>query len=138
MKYLILGICFILILSNNRSWAYRQPSKVIHVDFQYLEACEEGGPKCKPISISRKVGEKVELVLPDLLRTSISIWDEENYKKLMQRTGTYQPIYRTGSSEEGKRRKIVLPLSKLRDGNYRVWIVGDSVGGMLELHLRTE
>ncbi|MBD2717120.1 hypothetical protein KBK19_18905 [Microvirga sp. STR05] len=137
MKYLILGICFISILASNDSLALMRPPKVVRVSFQYLEACE-AGPECKPISISRKVGEKVELALPNLSRTSVSIWDEENYKKLMKRTGTYKSIYRTGSSEAGKRREIVLPLSKLKDGNYRVWIVGDSVGGMLELHLKKE
>lgn len=102
-----------------------------------MEACELG-PVCKPIAVSRKQGEQLELVLPELSRTSVTMWDEENYGKLMKRQGTYKPLHRTGSNEAGERHEIVLPLSKLKDGTYYVWVVGDSVGGTFQVQLKTE
>ena len=66
------------------------------------------------------------------------MWDEENYGKLMKRKSTYEPLHRTGSNEAGDRHETVLPLSKLKDGIYYVWVVGDSVGGTFQIQLKTE
>ena len=66
------------------------------------------------------------------------MWDEGNYGKLMKRKGTYKSLHKTGSNEAGDRHEIVLPLSKLKDGIYYVWVAGDSVGGTFQIQLKTE
>ena len=109
MKYFLLGIILTLAFPSSAHTPYGQP-RAIRVSFEYMEACELG-PVCKPIAVSRKQGEQLELVLPELSRTSVTIWDEENYGKLMKRKGTYKPLHRTGSNEAGERHEIVLPLS---------------------------
>ena len=137
MKYFLLEIILTLVFTSSARKPYGQPPRAIRVSFEYMEACELG-PVCKPIAVSRKRGEQLELVLPELSRTSVTIWDEENFDKLTKRKGTYKPLHRTGSSEVGERHEMVLPLSKLKDGTYHVWVVGDSVGGFFEVHLTTE
>ena len=137
MKYFLLGIILPLAFTSSAYTPYGQPPRAIRVSFEYMEACELG-PVCKPIAASRKRGEQLELVLPELFRTSVTIWDEENFGKLMKHQGTYKPLHRTGSSEVGERHEIVIPLSKLKDGTYHVWVVGDSVGGFFEVHIKTE
>ena len=80
----------------------------------------------------------MELVLPELSRTSVTIWDKENFDKLTERKGAYKPLNRTGSNEVGERHEMVLPLSELKDGTYYVWVVGDSIGGTFQVKLKTE
>jgi hypothetical protein len=107
------------------------------VEREYLRNLDDG-KECVPIEIGRKKGEQLDLVLPPLFRNSVSIWDEENYRKLSERAEPYQPIQQTGSGENDERKEIVLPLSKLKDGTYYVWLAGDSVGGTFQIHLKTE
>jgi hypothetical protein len=104
---------------------------------EYLEGCETG-PECKPMVVKRKKGEQLELALPGMFRTSVTLWDEENYSKLLGHNGTYQPIQRTGTGNTTDLKEMVLTLSKLKDGTYYVWLAGDSVGGTFEVHLKTE
>lgn len=136
MKYFLLGFILMLAFSSSADTVNGQVPRPIRVSIEYMEACELG-PVCEPIVVSRKRGEPLELVLPELSRTSVTIWDEDNFNKLMKHKGTYKPLHRTGSSEVGERHEMVLPLSKLKDGTYHVWVVGDSVGGYFEVHLKT-
>ena len=137
MKLLILGIVFLLTISISESRAQSQPVRLVRVEREYLSNLDDG-KECVPIEISRKKGEQLDLVLPPLYRNSVSIWDEDNYRKSLKRDNPYQPIQRTGSGENDERKEIVLPLSKLKDGTYYVWLVGDSVGGTFQIHLKTE
>jgi hypothetical protein len=137
MKPLILGIIFLLTLSSSESRAQGQVVRLVRVERDYLSDVDEQ-KECVPIKISRKKGEQLNLVLPPLHRNSVSIWDEENYRKLLKHDSPYQPIQDTGSSEADEREEITLPLSKLKDGTYYVWLVGDSVGGTFQIHLKTE
>jgi hypothetical protein len=66
------------------------------------------------------------------------MWDEENYNKLSKHAGNYHPIQSTGTGNTIELQKIVLTLSKLKDGTYYVWIAGDSVGGRFKVQLKTE
>jgi len=109
MKYFLLGFILMLAFASSAGTLDSQLPRPIRVSFEYMEACELG-PVCKPIAVSRKRGEQLELVLPELSRTSVTIWDEENYGKLMKRKGTYEPLHRTGSNEAGDRHEIVLSL----------------------------
>ena len=136
MKYFLLGIILTLAFSSSGYTSYSKP-RAIRVSMEYLQVCEVG-PDCKPIMIRRKRGEQLELALPAMFRTSVTIWDEENYSKFLKRTGTYLPIQRTGTGNTTELKEIVLALSKLKDGTYYVWIVGDSVGGTFQVHLKTE
>jgi hypothetical protein len=137
MKLLILGIVFLLTISSSESWAQGQSLRLVRVEREYLRNLDDG-KECVPIEIGRKKGEQLDLVLPPLFRNSVSIWDEENYRKLSERAEPYQPIQQTGSGENDERKEIVLPLSKLKDGTYYVWLAGDSVGGTFQIHLKTE
>jgi|GEM_PF-6499314 len=137
MKFLLLGIAFLLILSRGESGARDRSVRLVRVEREYLSDLDEG-KACLPIEIDRKKGEKLDLILPPLFRNSVSIWDEENYNKLSNRAGPYQPLQRTGSGEANEKKEIVLHLSKLKDGTYYVWLVGDSVGGIFQIHLKTE
>lgn len=137
MKHFLLALMLMSAFSSSAATLNGQLPRPIRVSFEYMEACELG-PVCKPIVVSRKRGEQLELVLPELSRTSVTIWDEENFDKLTKRKGTYKPLHRTGSSEMGERHEMVIPLTKLKDGTYHVWVVGDSVGGFFEVHLKTE
>ncbi|TGE13429.1 hypothetical protein [Hymenobacter elongatus] len=138
MKYLMLGIAFVLTLSNVEGIACAPPPRTFSVSRDYLQACEVG-TECKPIIIRRKAGEAVELVLPEMLRTSVTVWDEKNYGKLLKRNGTYQPIQRTGTGNNATDLKeTVLTLGKLKDGTYYVWLAGDSVGCTFQVKLKTE
>ncbi|UOQ73188.1 hypothetical protein [Hymenobacter cellulosilyticus] len=103
----------------------------------YLQACEEGN-ECRPIIVIRKKGERIELALPGMIRTSVTLWDEENYNRLIKRAGTYQPIQRTGTGNTIEPQKMKLALSKLIDGTYYMWIAGDSAGGIFRVQLTTE
>ena len=137
MKRLILGIIFIVALSNNKSNASIRPPRAIPVSMDYLQACEEG-KECRPILISRKKGERIKLALPAMFRTSVTIWNEENYSKFLKHAGTYQPIQRIGTGNTTDLMEMELALSKLKDGTYYVWIVGDSVGSTFQVQLKTE
>jgi len=137
MKLLILGIIFLLTLSSSESWAQGQPVRLVRVEREYLRNLDDG-KECVPIEIGRKKSEQLDLVLPPLFRNSVSIWDEENYRKLSERADPHQPIQQAGSSEADERKEIVLHLSSLKDGTYYVWLVGDSVGGTFQIHLKTE
>ncbi|MDO7885506.1 hypothetical protein [Hymenobacter cheonanensis] len=137
MKLLILGIIFLLISSSSDSRAQGQSVRLVRVEREYLRDLDDG-KECVPIEIGRKKGEQLDLVLPPLYRNSVSIWDEENWRKFFKRDNPYQPIQRTGSGENDERKEIVLHLSKLKDGTYYVWLVGDSVGGTFQIHLKTE
>jgi hypothetical protein len=137
MKLLILGIVFLLTISSSESWAQGQSLRLVRVEREYLRNLDDG-KECVPIEIGRKKGEQLDLVLPPLFRNSVSIWDEENYRKLSERAEPYQPIQQTGSGENDEGKEIVLPLSKLKDGTYYVWLAGDSVGGTFQIHLKTE
>lgn len=137
MKLLILGIVFLLAISISESRAQGQPVRLVRVEREYLTNLDDG-KECVPIEIGRKKDERLDLVLPPLYRNSVSIWDEENYRKLSERHSPYQPIQQTGSGENDERKEIVLPLSKLKDGTYYVWLAGDSVGGTFQIHLKTE
>ena len=66
------------------------------------------------------------------------MWDQQNYSKLMNHSGSYQPIQRTGTGNTTDLAATVLSLSELKDGTYYVWIVGDSVGGVFQVQLKTE
>ncbi len=136
VKRLAIGAGLLLTLAGNKRLVHAPAPRPIRVSIEYLEACERG-PTCKPITVYREKGEQLELVLPGLLRTSVSIWDEVNYSKFLKRTAPYQPIQQTGSSEVGERREINLSLSKLKDGTYYVWVVGDSAGGIFQVYLKT-
>ena len=137
MKLLILGIVFLLTIASSGSPAQGQVVRAVRVERDYLRNLDDG-KECVPIEISRKKGEQLDLILPPLFRNSVSIWDEENYRKLSQRDSPYQPIQQTGSGENDERKEITLPLSKLKDGTYYVWLAGDSVGGTFQIHLKTE
>lgn len=137
MKLLILGIIFLLIFSSSDSRAQDQSVRLVRVEREYLRDLDDG-KECVPIEIGRKKGEQLDLVLPPLYRNSVSIWDEENWRKFLKRDNTHQPIQRTGSGENDERKEITLPLSKLKDGTYYVWLVGDSVGGTFQIHLKTK
>jgi len=137
MKFLLLGIVFLLILSRGESRAQDQSVRLVRVEREYLRDLDDG-KECVPIEIGRKKGEQLELVLPPLYRNSVSIWDEENWRKFLKRDNPHHPIQRTGSGENDERKEITLPLSKLKDGTYYVWLVGDSVGGTFQIHLKTE
>lgn len=137
MKLLILGIVFFLTITSSGSHAQGQVVRAVRVERDYLRNLDDG-KECVPIEISRKKGEQLDLILPPLFRNSVSIWDEENYHKLSQRDSPYQPIQQTGSGENDERKEIALPLSKLKDGTYYVWLAGDSVGGTFQIHLKTE
>jgi hypothetical protein len=137
MKYLILGCILNLAILNGKCSAYGKPPRAVRVNMEYLQACEEG-KDCPPILISRKKGEKLKLALPDMFRTSVTMWDEENYNKLSKHAGNYHPIQSTGTGNTIELQKIVLTLSKLKDGTYYVWIAGDSVGGRFKVQLKTE
>lgn len=137
MKLLILGIIFLLTISISESQAQSQSVRLVRVEREYLTNLDDG-KECVPIEIGRKKDERLDLVLPPLYRNSVSIWDEENYHKLSQRTPPYQPIQQTGNGENDERKEITLPLSKLKDGTYYVWLAGDSVGGTFQIHLKTE
>ena len=137
MKYFLPGIILTVAFSGSALTAYGQSPRAIPVSFEYLEACEMG-PVCNPIVVSRKRGEQVELALPDLSRTVITVWDKENLGKLAKRQGTYEPIYTVKSIDDAKPHGIILPLSELKDGTYHFWVTGDSVGGFFRVHLKTE
>ena len=137
MKLLILGIVFLLTIASSGSHAQGQVVRAVRVERDYLRNLDDG-KECVPIEISRKKGEQLGLILPPLFRNSVSIWDEENYRKLSQRDSPYQPIQQTGSGENDERKEITLPLSKLKDGTYYVWLAGDSVGGTFQIYLKTE
>jgi len=137
MKLLLLGIVFLLTLSGRECRAQGQLVRLVRVERDYLRDVDDG-KECLPIEIGRKKGEQLDLVLPPLYRNSVSIWDEENYRRFLKRANPYQPIQRTGSGEAGDGKEIALPLSKLKDGTYYVWLVGDSVGGTFQIHLKTE
>lgn len=137
MKLLILGIIFLLIFSSSDSRAQAQSVRLVRVEREYLRDLDDG-KECVPIEIGRKKGEQLDLVLPPLYRNTVSIWDEENWRKFLKRDNNHQPIQRTGSGENDERKEITLPLSKLKDGAYYVWLVGDSVGGTFQIHLKTE
>jgi len=136
MKFLLLGIVFLLIFSRGEGRAPDRLVRFVRIEREYLRDLDDG-KECLPIEIGRKKGEKLDLILPPLSRNSVSIWDEENYNKLSNRAKPYQPLQQTGSSEANKK-EIVLHLSKLKDGTYYVWLVGDSVGGIFQIHLKTE
>jgi len=137
MKLLILGIIFLLIFSSSDSRAQDQSVRLVRIEREYLRDLDDG-KECVPIEIGRKKGEQLDLVLPPLYRNSVSIWDEENWRKFLKRDNPYQPIQRTGSGENDERKEITLPLSNLKDGTYYVWLVGDSVGGTFQIHLKTD
>jgi hypothetical protein len=137
MKFLLLGIVFLLILSRGESRTQDRSVRLVRVEREYLSDLDEG-KECLPIEIDRKKGEKLDLILPPLFRNSVSIWDEENYSKFLNRTGPYQPLQLTGSGEANEEKEIVLHLGKLKDGTYYVWLAGDSVGGTFQIHLKTE
>jgi hypothetical protein len=137
MKFLLLGVVFLLILSRGESRAQDRSVRLVRVEREYLRELDDG-KACLPIEIGRKKGEQLDLILPPLFRNSVSIWDEENYSKFLNRTGPYQPLQRTGSSEANEKKEIAFHLSKLKDGTYYVWLVGDSVGGAFQIHLKTE
>jgi hypothetical protein len=137
MKFLLLGIVFLIILSRGEGKAPDRLVRLVRIEREYLRDLDDG-KECLPIEIGRKKGEKLDLILPPLFRNSVSIWDEENYNKLSNRAKPYQPLQQTGSSEANEKKEIVLHLSKLKDGTYYVWLVGDSVGGIFQIHLKTE
>ena len=139
MKTLLLGIGFLLMLSTVGSIAHRRPAKVVEVGFDYMEACETGIGECHPLIINRQKAEVVKLVMPNAPLAAVSVWDEENFRKLSKRLGAYKPISKL--LENGMladRKAPVLNLSALKDGTYHVWMTSCAVGGMLELHLRTQ
>ncbi|UOQ97822.1 hypothetical protein MUN81_21670 [Hymenobacter sp. 5317J-9] len=139
MKTLSLGVSFLMAFSMVGSIAHRRPAKVVEVGFDYLEACETGVGECHPIVINRQNGETVKLVMPNAPLAAVSVWDEENFRKLSKRLGTYKPIIKlpeNGMSAD--RRAPVLDLSALRDGTYHVWMTSCAIGGVVELHLRTQ
>jgi len=137
MNLLILGIIFLLIFSSSDSRAQDQSVRLVRVEREYLRDLDDG-KECVPIEIGRKKGEQLDLVLPPLYRNSVSIWDEENWRKFLKRDDHHQPIQRTGSGENDERKEITLPLSKLKDGTYYIWLAGDSVRGTFQIHLKTE
>jgi hypothetical protein len=136
MKKLTLVIVLGIAVWANEAACQTAPARMVQVSFEYLEACEVG-PECKPVVINRKKGEPIEVVLPKLLRTSVTLWDAVNFKRLLKRTGIYRPIQRMSGGAVDNEHEIILPLSQLPDGIYYVWVVGDSVGGTFQVHLKT-
>ena len=144
MKLLILVIVFLLAFSSSESQAQGQMARAVRVEREYLTNLDDG-KECIPIEISRKKGEQLDLVLPPLFRNSVSIWDEETFRKYLKdekpylkNDNPYQPIQRIGSNGVDGSKEIILPLTKLKDGTYYIWLVGDSVGGTFQIHLKTE
>jgi hypothetical protein len=139
MKTFLLGASLLLAFSRVGSAVHRCPAKVVEVSFKYLEPCETGVGECHPVIINRRKGEVVKLVLPNAPLVAVSVWGEESFRKLSERSGAYQPIIRLPESKISADRKApVLDLSALQDGTYHVGMTSCAVGGFFELRLRTE
>ncbi|HEX8656673.1 MAG TPA: hypothetical protein VF690_04030 [Hymenobacter sp.] len=139
MKTLLLGVSLLLTFSTGGSVVCRRPVKVVAISFEYLEACETGVGECHPVRINRQRGEAVKLVLPNAPLAAVSVWGEENFRKLSKHPGDYQPIIRLPESKISADRKApVLDLSALKDGTYHIGMTSCAVGGFFELRLRTE
>lgn len=108
------------------------------VQMEKLAACETGRGKCQPIEVVRQSKDAKTIVRFQISssRTSMQLFDA-TYPKQMEiaNDDPINPIIDNYREEGGN---PTFELTALPDGKYYVRIIGDAVGGIFELNLKTK
>lgn len=108
------------------------------VQLEQLAACETGQGNCLPIEVKRQSKDAKTTVrfLISTRNMQMQLFDS-SYPKQMEvvRDEPIKPIIDNYIEEDGY---PIIDLTSLPDGKYYVHIIGEAVGGIFELNLKTK
>jgi hypothetical protein len=110
---------------------------ITDVDKESLIACETGKSLCQPIEVVRQAAATKTTVrfLIGSKRTSIQLYDSTYYRQTeVIPPNTKIPIINSFTLIDNY---PAFDLTALRDSKYYIHIIGDEVGGIFELQLKT-
>ncbi|MCU0434010.1 MAG: hypothetical protein MUC87_11190 [Bacteroidia bacterium] len=138
-----IGLVLLLVVCGWAGWLFlRDKPPVLRVEIpeELVNLSEPSKFDVQPVDLKRnKFGDQLQVFFPAVKReTRVSVYTEQNYRRLMQETGQVSPLYLTDAEQlRAVHGRPVLNFSNLPDGSYYVHLSSCNYGGYFCFRLVT-